>query len=425
MDSRFRWRLGHWTRRALEPVVVRVLTPQRLKSMASLPSLPAPFRARYAAVKGAWAPFEAPVPEALRSTPGIVRHSELEQSAFVEAPLHSFHHHYGRSVVWSLGKLWPSVVPVGPRLMRAIAHVQATHGASRAAMASAPAAPPSPEGVTAFVRDSAAALGLSAVGMCEYDEKYTFTDVVGAPVGGNVIVCVLEQNWKSTQLLPSTRGERTALSTNAELMELVTILAGELTAAGHPAQAHTTEGFSVVHHYAVAAGLGQLGFNGQLLTPQAGSRCRLALITTDAPLVLDQPRDYGIPKLCESCRICVRRCPSGAIPARRAESRGVEKNKLNLARCFPLVAQANGCSVCMKVCPVQRFGLGPVLAEFDRSGQILGKDTDELEGYRWPLDGRHYGPGQRPHLDAEFFDVPGFGSLAADGQHAVVDNPLM
>ena len=47
------------------------------------------------------------------------------------------------------------------------------------------------------------------------------------------------------------------------------------------------------------------------------------------------------------------------------------------------------------------------------------------EVYRWPLDGRHYGPGMRPSLDARFFDVPGFGALAGDGRHGVADNPLM
>ena len=95
------------------------------------------------------------------------------------------------------------------------------------------------------------------------------------------------------------------------------------------------------------------------------------------------------------------------------------------ARCFPVVAQATGCSVCMKVCPVQRYGLAAVLDEYKRSGRILGEDRDELEGYRWPLDGRHYGPGTRPFLDAGFFEVPGFGALAGDGRPGVADNPLM
>ena len=406
---------------------MRLLTPARLKGLHRVPSLPAWTRRRYAAVKVPWAPFDEVAPAELLSTAGIVRHPELERKACAEHPLHSFHHNYGGSVVWSLGKLWRSVIPVGPRLMRAIAHVQ-----QQSREAPAGEQPARTAGVfTQAVREQAAALGIAAIGVADYDATYTFTDLYeGTDLyqgtgPRRVIVCVLEQNWESTQTLPSVRGERTALSTNAELMELAARLAAYIRAAGYPAHAHTTEGIAVVHHYAVQAGLGQMGFNGQLLTPQAGSRCRLCLITTDAPLVPDAPRDFGIPRLCEQCRICVRRCPSGAIPARRAEFRGVEKNKLNLARCFPVVAQASGCSVCMKVCPVQRYGLAAVLDEYKQSGRILGKDSDELEGYGWPLDGRHYGPGARPALDAGFFDVPGFGALADDGQHSVADNPLM
>jgi epoxyqueuosine reductase len=400
---------------------MRFLTPARLKALHRVPSLPARAQRRYAAVKTPWVPFGEVVPAELLSAAGIVRHPDLERRAYAEHPLHSFHHNYGGSVVWSLGKLWRSVIPVGPRLMRAIAHVQQRNQDAPARGQPARSAAE----FTRAVRERAATLGISTIGVADYDEKYTFTDLDGAVGGRRVIVCVLEQNWESTQTLPSVRGERTALSTNAELMELAVQLAACIRAAGYPARTHTTEGIAIVHHYAVQAGLGQMGFNGQLLTPQAGSRCRLCLITTDAPLVRDEPRDFGIPQLCDQCRICVRRCPSGAIPARRAEFRGIEKNKLNLARCFPVVAQVTGCSVCMKVCPVQRYGLAAVLDEYKQSGRILGKDSDELEGYRWPLDGRRYGPGTRPSLDAGFFDVPGFGALAGAGRHGVADNPLM
>jgi hypothetical protein len=62
--------------------------------------------------------------------------------------------------------------------------------------------------------------------------------------------------------------------------------------------------------------------------------------------------------------------------------------------------QTSGCSICMKVCPVQRYGLRAVLDEYRRSGQILGKDTDDLEGFDWPLDGRQYGPNEKPHVPA-------------------------
>jgi ferredoxin len=240
-------------------------------------------------------------------------------------------------------------------------------------------------------------------------------------------VCALEQNWAATQTIPGPVGEQTALSTNAELIELTVQLALWLQDRGYEARAHTTEGAAIIQHYAVQAGLGQLGYNGQLLTPQAGSRCRLTMVSTNAPLPLDAPRDFGIPAICASCRACVRRCPSGAIPARPAMYRGVEKTKLRLDRCFPVVSQVNGCSVCMKVCPVQRYGLARVLDHFERNdGEVLGVGTDELEGYVWPLDGRHYGPGARPTLDPAFFDVPGFGSQRVDpSEHVVTANPLM
>jgi hypothetical protein len=63
--------------------------------------------------------------------------------------------------------------------------------------------------------------------------------------------------------------------------------------------------------------------------------------------------------------------------------------------------------VCMKVCPIQRYGLTNVIDEFKRSGKVLGKGTDELEGYDWPLDGLRYGPGERPKLSKKFFNPPG------------------
>ena len=263
--------------------------------------------------------------------------------------------------MWALARLWQSLVPVAPRLMRAISTAQETGSRT-------PVGPPPVEeagALTAWLRAEAAAIGISTLGVADYDPRYTFADLADEVAGDTVIVCILEQNWTATQLLPGPVPEQTALSTNAELMEMAASLATRLQQRGHRARAHTTEGVAIVHHYAVQAGLGQLGYNGQLLTPQAGSRCRITLITTDAPLEPDGPRDFGVPAICNRCRACVRRCPAGAIPNRPAMHRGVEKAKLNLSRCFPVVAQVYGCSVCMKVCPVQRYGLTRVLDHYE------------------------------------------------------------
>lgn len=67
----------------------------------------------------------------------------------------------------------------------------------------------------------------------------------------------------------------------------------------------------------------------------------------------------------------------------------------------------------MKVCPVQRYGLAEVLRHYESTDEILGKDTDDLEGYDWPLDGRHYGPGLTPMVADDVMNPSGFHFDAA------------
>ena len=67
-------------------------------------------------------------------------------------------------------------------------------------------------------------------------------------------------------------------------------------------------------HAAVAAGLGEFGWSGLLLTPQFGPRQRLVSIVTDAPL--EPSAMYDGPELCRpgSCgHACVKACPTGAM----------------------------------------------------------------------------------------------------------------
>jgi epoxyqueuosine reductase len=241
------------------------------------------------------------------------------------------------------------------------------------------------------------------VGFAAYDPKYTFVGTPGATGEvreGTVIVCMLEQDWEATQLSPSVRSERSVMKTYLRLARKTRALADFLHDRGIEAEMYGPDRLAAIP-YAVQAGLGQLGLNGQLLTPKAGSRSRVFLLTTNAALVHDEPVDFGIHAICDECQLCVKRCPPGAIPKKRASHRGVIKAKIKPDRCLPVLAQAHGCAVCMKVCPVQRYGLEAVTTHLCETGKILGKGTDELEGYSW-IDGRHYGPGQKPRLTREF-----------------------
>ena len=71
---------------------------------------------------------------------------------------------------------------------------------------------------------------------------------------------------------------------------------------------------------AVAAGLGEIGWNNLLLTPENGPRQGIGLVLTTMELEYDEP--YSGPKLCdpEKCGICSGLCPMHAIPAAGKEA---------------------------------------------------------------------------------------------------------
>ncbi|MDR0858848.1 MAG: (4Fe-4S)-binding protein [Oscillospiraceae bacterium] len=63
---------------------------------------------------------------------------------------------------------------------------------------------------------------------------------------------------------------------------------------------------------AVLCGVGQIGHNRLLLTPQFGPSQRVYFIVTDAPL---EPDPIITEPLCDGCLECVRKCPAKALSA--------------------------------------------------------------------------------------------------------------
>jgi epoxyqueuosine reductase len=381
----------------------RIVGGAKIGRLARLPHIPTNHVGRLRSPAAPWTtPVPAP-PAELRTVAGIRRDPVLERQAHERAPLYLFFHLHADLI--GLNKaLFSTLVAAAPRLMTATRKLLLRQNCEPTTTPRAV----DPQELTLALKRQAASLGISAAGVAHYDPKYTFAEFVGNAVGDRVVVCALEQNYDATQRIPSFTSEQAALATYGQLEDKILELAEWLRAQGYRARPEPFEGESLVIHYGVAGGLGQLGLNGQLLTPHAGSRCRLNMLTTNAPLELDEPVDFGIEGVCDRCQICVRRCPVGAIPNHRSEHRGVVKAKLNTKRCLPLMVKTEGCSICMKVCPIQRYGLPAVLDEYDRSGQILGKDTDDLEGYDWILDGRHYGPGHKPRVPETVVKPEGF-----------------
>jgi ferredoxin len=271
-----------------------------------------------------------------------------------------------------------------------------------------PTGTPTGDDVTDAIRHKARELGYGEVGFTRNDRHYVYQS--RKPLMKNdlphAICLALEQDYDKTQTIPSKGGEETHFGTYADQGPLTMALADFILSLGYRVQVSgPTWHYGPMIPMFVQAGLGQLGANGQLLSPHFGSRARLQIVFTDAKVTHDQPIDYGIHKFCQVCQVCVQRCPGRALMPEKVWYRGVEKNKLVFKRCRPVMARYMGCGICMKVCPVQKYGMQPVMEHYVETGEILGKGTDSLEGYAL-ADKGYFGPGQLPSFTPDFFKMP-------------------
>lgn len=179
---------------------------------------------------------------------------------------------------------------------------------------------------------------------------------------------------------------------------------------------------------AVEAGLGTLGLNLMLLTPEYGPRVYLGGVLTDLELQSGQPLDEELCLGMEECGLCAATCPEDAIPRKSlrgaplqqyrgldtgACSRGSQalgprrfrehlldifENRGAREQVWPLIRSRltgalwqemimikegafTACSVCVDVCPVgrdyrptqQRMNADPLLVT-----RVLGTDTVEV-----------------------------------------------
>ncbi|MBN1119521.1 MAG: reductive dehalogenase [Anaerolineae bacterium] len=131
-------------------------------------------------------------------------------------------------------------------------------------------------------------------------------------------------------------------------------LAAYIRALGYSARAHHLRNYRVLCvPVAVDCGLGELSRAGFLITKELGLGLRLAVVTTDLPLIHDQPVDIGVQSFCEVCKVCAEVCPIGAIPhGDKAEYNGVKKWKLDEQKCYRYwFAAGTDCGTCMAACP--------------------------------------------------------------------------
>lgn len=112
---------------------------------------------------------------------------------------------------------------------------------------------------------------------------------------------------------------------------------------------------------AIDAGLGVLGRNGLLLTPDFGPCVRLGKILTNMPLTVDKPLQDFARKVCLKCGKCARNCPSGAISNEEKPGFNIACNNNNpgyfhwpvhAEKCLSFwKSNHTSCSNCITSCP--------------------------------------------------------------------------
>ena len=348
--------------------------------------------------------YEFPVAEDLATEPGIPQNSTDVDFYSLKYPLESQNISYTADRAW----VWTIYSPEEEEAHLEHERLQfpVVNAASVSGEIAPTAQPERGKDVTEQIKTMARKLGFGEVGITKYDRRYTFKYKKRWIKYEHAICLAFEQDYERTQAIPSSFAEYTHFGTYRTMSQLGLIMADYVRSLGYHAQVHSPNDNSAPYiPMFVAAGLGQLGANGQLLSPHFGSRARLMVITTDAQVTYDEAVDYGIHKFCEECQVCVNRCPGRALMKDKVWWRGVQKHKLVYERCRPVMAKYSGCGVCMKVCPVQKYGMKPVMEHYVDTGEVLGKGTHELEGFN--IEGKGYfGPGELPHFDHDFFEIP-------------------
>ena len=176
----------------------------------------------------------------------------------------------------------------------------------------------------------------------------------------HAIVLGLPMRYDETNAAPESKAGEEVTRNYMELGGLTLALGGWLRKNGYAAELHHPRGDKEMNcealfiPHAIAAGFGELGRHGSMISREFGPRIRLSMITTDAPIPKAQRQDHGVDEFCTWCNKCMTACPVDAIPDEREMLRGSYRFVVDTTACLPYFAQTDGCGICIAVCPYNK-----------------------------------------------------------------------
>ncbi|MCJ7432940.1 MAG: 4Fe-4S dicluster domain-containing protein [Anaerolineales bacterium] len=226
-----------------------------------------------------------------------------------------------------------------------------------------PAKQVDPVHMTHFIKQWLKGVGAVSVGVTELMDYHLYHtigrgDRYGQPVDLNHkygIALTVEMN---KYLLDRAPGGPTVMESAQEYLNsgaMAVQLAEFIRQFGYSARAHIDGSYRVVCPLVGRdAGLGEIGRMGLLMTPELGPRVRLAVVTTDLPLIPNgRKRDDTVFDFCRLCKKCADVCPGSAISFDdREEIDGALRWQINSEACFTYWCKVGtDCGRCMSVCP--------------------------------------------------------------------------
>lgn len=208
-------------------------------------------------------------------------------------------------------------------------------------------------------------IGAASIGYTKLPRRWIFQDK--AVMYDNAIVVSMEMDEGGINSAPSMACMKTVMETYRDLGRINNHLAAFLREKGYGAHAgHPLNGLALYPPLAQMAGLGWMGLNGLIITPEHGPRVRLAAVFTSIEnLPFNEGNDHSwVREFCDKCRICHRECPPDAFYDQPVEHEDGQATYVKNELCFPYFNLYHGCSVCVKVCPFNQLSYQKIKAEF-------------------------------------------------------------
>jgi reductive dehalogenase len=271
----------------------------------------------------------------------------------------------------------------------------------------------SPEVMTTFIKGLAVYHGARDVGICETQPYHIYSHIgrgsgaYGAPITLDhryAIALTVEMDHAMLNSAPRMPTLMESARQYASSAQIAVILAAAIRNLGYPARAHIDGNYRVIAPLvAKDAGLGEIGRMGLLMTSRLGPRVRLAVVTTDLPLIVDAPTwDPSVIDFCANCAKCAAVCPAQAIPngERQSYPDGTLRWKINPERCYTYWTKiGTDCGRCMAVCPYAHADIP--IHNLIRLG--VAHSTNFRQAAVW-LDDLFYGKKPRPHDPPRWLD---------------------